>query len=122
MLREIKAVRQIHGEPRRRWFEDDYFDLIIWQDEGEDILGFELHFDKKASPQAVRWDKPNRFEFFSVDDGEFRADRFKMAPVLMPARKNLHVPVAYKFRVESNNIQPRISSFIFDKLKNAIVN
>jgi len=30
MLCEIKNVKQYDGEPQRRWFVDDYFDLIVW--------------------------------------------------------------------------------------------
>jgi hypothetical protein len=30
MLKEIQKTRQITGEPRRRWFSDEVFDLIVW--------------------------------------------------------------------------------------------
>jgi hypothetical protein len=30
MLRELSHVRQALEEPRRRWFADDFFDLIVW--------------------------------------------------------------------------------------------
>jgi hypothetical protein len=30
MLRELSYVRQALEEPRRRWFADDFFDLIVW--------------------------------------------------------------------------------------------
>jgi len=32
MLEESEYVRQVKGEPKRRWFSDDYFDLIVWVD------------------------------------------------------------------------------------------
>ena len=41
MLREIKDVRQIGDEPHRRWFTDEHFDLVIWEEEAE-IVGFQL--------------------------------------------------------------------------------
>jgi len=42
MLREIAHVKQVSGEPRCRWFQDDQFDLFIWQDERQNIVEFEL--------------------------------------------------------------------------------
>jgi hypothetical protein len=30
MLMEMANVRQALPEPRRRWFADDYFDLMVW--------------------------------------------------------------------------------------------
>ena len=33
MLTEIQNARQIAGEGVRRWFTDDYFDLIVWYGE-----------------------------------------------------------------------------------------
>ena len=35
MLSEDSHVRQPEGEPPRRWFSDDYFDLIVWLDRQE---------------------------------------------------------------------------------------
>ena len=32
MLVEYRNVRQIRGEGHRRWFSDEYFDLIVWYD------------------------------------------------------------------------------------------
>jgi len=38
MLVEHAHVRQIHGEGYRRWFADDYFDLIVWYDDLKNII------------------------------------------------------------------------------------
>jgi hypothetical protein len=37
MLREISNLRQIEGEPQRRWFEGQELELIIWQS-GNEII------------------------------------------------------------------------------------
>jgi len=39
MLREIRDVRQVSGEPMRRWFSDEDFDLIVWLDPEDRIIG-----------------------------------------------------------------------------------
>ena len=56
MLTEFKGVRQREEEGIRRWFFDDYFDLIIWYDNNHQIEGFQLCYDKNynltTSPPA----------------------------------------------------------------------
>jgi len=42
MLRELSHVRQAFEEPRRRWFADDYFDLIVWVGNRSEYIGFQL--------------------------------------------------------------------------------
>ena len=48
MLRELKQVRQHKDEPRRRWFNDDYFDLIVWFSEKDSISGGNLDVQRVA--------------------------------------------------------------------------
>ncbi len=55
MLRELADVRQIPGEPRRRWFADDYFDLIVWFDKRGQIIGFQLCYDLPRDEHALTW-------------------------------------------------------------------
>ena len=45
MLRELRDVRQVPGESRRRWFASDYFNLIVWYDDDDEparVSGFHL--------------------------------------------------------------------------------
>ncbi len=41
MIVEKKDARQIENEGFRRWFTDDFFDLIVWY-ENKEITGFQL--------------------------------------------------------------------------------
>ena len=41
MLRENRNVRQEPGH-RRRWFEDDGLELIVWLDGADEVEGFQL--------------------------------------------------------------------------------
>ena len=45
-MKLLKNVRQIEGEPFRRWYADDYFDLFIWFDDNDKVTGFQLCYDK----------------------------------------------------------------------------
>ncbi len=44
MLKELEDIKQFAGEPKRRWFTDEYFDLIVWQDESAEIVEKILQF------------------------------------------------------------------------------
>jgi hypothetical protein len=81
MLREIPKVRQIAGAGRRRWFADNYFDLIVWY-EGNAIAGFQLCYDPNGAPRAYTWTKNRGGRHYGIDAGDDRR-LVKAAPVLV---------------------------------------
>lgn len=82
MLREIKSVRQISGEPNRRWFNDDDMDLIVWH-KGNSILGFQLCYDKLKEEKAISWKPETGLVHEKVDNGESRDGHYKSTPILI---------------------------------------
>ena len=59
MLKEIKGVAD-DPPAQRRWFHDDYFDLFVWQADGELTL-FQLCYGPDSSDRALVWDKARGF-------------------------------------------------------------
>ena len=59
MLKEILGVAD-DPPAKRRWFHDEYFDLFIWQANGEVTL-FQLCYGADASERALVWDKQRGF-------------------------------------------------------------
>ncbi len=55
MLRELKNIKQIEGEPRRRWFADEELDLILWYNSDKRLDGFEICYDKLAGSKSITW-------------------------------------------------------------------
>jgi len=55
MLTEIRNARQVEGEGFRRWFTDDYFDLIVWYGDQNAMIGFQLCYDKQGKERALTW-------------------------------------------------------------------
>lgn len=53
MLSEFKDVSQHPGEPRRRYFLSDYFDLYVWEDKDKKFVGFQLCYDLSGSSSAM---------------------------------------------------------------------
>lgn len=69
MLKEEKNVQQYPNEPRRRWFLDHEFDLIVWGNMGE-ISSFQLCYHKRRDEHAVVWRRGEGFGHYRVDQGE----------------------------------------------------
>jgi hypothetical protein len=83
MLQEVKDVRQIPGDLRRRWFCDDYFDLIVWFDPAGSFQGFQLCYDRKLNPRALTWLQDKGYRHNGIDDGEGEAGGHKSSPILV---------------------------------------
>lgn len=83
MLKELKKVRQLPGDPPRRWFSDDYFDLIVWLEPGGGFWGFQLCYDLGRSPRALTWSKKYGYRHSGIDDGESVFGMAKNSPVLV---------------------------------------
>ncbi len=82
-LREIKQVRQNPGEPLRRWFTSNEFDLYVWCDDSGKITAFQLCYDKAHSERAFTWKRGVGSSHHAVDDGEGRAFRHKASPIFV---------------------------------------
>lgn len=115
MLKELKDIKQFAGEPRRRWFENEFFDLIIWQDESKEIVGFELCYDKSKNQHAVRWEKSTGYAHYRVDDGD-RPGKHKACPVLLPDGHFDFKNIARLFFRESKMIEQKIAEFVYEKV------
>jgi hypothetical protein len=59
MLKEIHGVTDDPPQ-RRRWFHDDFFDLFVWQSDG-DVTLFQLCYGVDSSERALVWDAQRGF-------------------------------------------------------------
>ena len=91
MLKEIHGLTE-DPAARRRWFHDDFFDLFVWQAEGEVTL-FQLCYGGNSSERALVWDRSRGF----FHDGPASRDvvaRFEDAMGGLPAE--LRTPIREK--------------------------
>jgi hypothetical protein len=116
MLVEIRNTRQIEGEGFRRWFTDEYFDLIVWYDEGRVLLGFQLCYDKEDRERALTWTRAHGFQHSRIDAGEIPGHA-KMTPVIMTDGAFSRDTVAERFHAESGGIDAGIAGFVYETLK-----
>jgi len=116
MLKEVKNLRQIPGEPERRWFANSYFDLIVWFDDDENIVEFQLCYDKSGDERVLTWRKNDTYSHDQVDQGENNPGRRKATPVFLPNGIFDHKTTSEIFLQSSKEIDTHISSFICEKI------
>lgn len=83
MLREVTNVRQIPGDPPRRWFSDEFFELIVWFAPDKSIHGFQLCYDIANKPRALTWFRDLGYTHDGIDDGEAAGVLNKASPILV---------------------------------------
>ena len=115
MLREIDVSRAT-GEPRRRWFADEDFDLIVWFDDLDVVTAFELCYDRLTAERALTWSAATGYRHFRVDTGEPSALR-NLTPILLPEGDFARDRVIAEFAGAASAIEPAISSLVVERLR-----
>jgi len=121
MLYEIPHVKQIPGEPQRRWFVDDEFDLTLWLDAQQQVLGFQLAYDKNQDQHALTWHLAQGFSHDRIDDGENRPGRYKGTPILLPNGLLHSHRLLERFRAASQGLEPALVAFICAKIQSYVL-
>ncbi len=82
MLREIDAAQK-EDDIFRRWFGDEYFELIVWYNRNDSsIRGFQLCYDIARNERSLTWTAGRGFAHTGVDDGS-RPMRHPSSPTLV---------------------------------------
>lgn len=97
MLREIASVRQDNPSLRRRWYQDDFFDLYTWHEAGGRLTAFQLCYDVRRRQRVLAWNQKHGFSHARIDDGG-GARPFAMSPVFAAAGHFPHRMVRERFR------------------------
>ena len=117
MLTEFKEVRQIEGEGTRRWFKDEYFDLIVWYDDNSKLEGFQLCYDKMRNERALTWRRGDSYVHNRVDNGELTGE-FKRTPVLVSDGAFDTDSINSRFEKAAIGINGEIAEFVSEKISN----
>jgi hypothetical protein len=116
MLRELQNVQQVIGEAKRRWFFCHDVDLVVWEDEGGTISGFQLAYDKHRNEHSLSWRRDRGFTHYVVDDGEPMAG-VNDTPFLYANGPFKRDRVLDLFLSMSSEVPPSIVSFVEAKLR-----
>jgi hypothetical protein len=118
VLREIRDVRQVAGELRRRWFTSETMDLIVWIDESEQPKQLQLCYDKgrRRAERAFSWKSSSGFTHSAVDDGDYGNGRHKATPLMIAEGGFNNERVTKLFRDHSLNLPADIIDFVVRKI------
>ena len=115
-MKEINNVRQVRGEARRRWFADDYFDLIVWY-ENEDISGFQLCYDRHDNPRVYTWSKSKGHNHAAIDDGDAIDHGYKKSPILIADGEFQAGEILEKFLKSGKDLPTEVVSLVESTLR-----
>jgi len=116
MLREILAVRQDRPGLKRRWYQDEFFDLYTWHSYGGSLVRFQLCYDVRGRERALTWSKQRGFSHNKVDSSEEYAGQ-PMTPLLVEDGRFPHRLVRARFQREAAILDHATRSLILDKMR-----
>lgn len=117
MLRKINPLISKEAESQRLWFTDQQMDLILWLDEDDKILGFQLCYDKRCDERVLAWHADKGYQHSRIDDGETSPLSFKKTPILLSDGVFEADFLAEEFRHLAADINPDLRAFVLKKIK-----
>lgn len=117
MLKEYVNVRQIPGEPSRRWFHDDYFDLIAWLAPNGEVGRFQLCYDKHGRERVLDWHGSGTCVHSGIDNGEGRPLRHKSSPVTVTAGSYDSGELGTRFLAASGQLPEQIRMVVMEAIE-----
>lgn len=115
MLKEVRGAEE-HGEPRRRWFSDEYFDLIVWFSEKGTPEGFQLCYDRRSHERALTWTEDAGYGHSRIDDGEDIPTKNR-SPILVSDGSFPAADILKRFEMRSTEVEPQIRQLVSQKLR-----
>ncbi len=117
MLKEIEHVEQNDPGLIRRWFVDDYFELILWADADGTSVEMQLCYDRKRFERVMIWRQGSGFKHQQVDDGEDRPGKAKATPIFIPDGEFDWQSLAERFQAASTEIDQAVAQFVGERIR-----
>jgi hypothetical protein len=115
-LHEIRNVKQERGAGRRRWFESDGLELVIWLDGRDAVSGFQICYDLGHGEHALTWRRGSGFAHSGIDTGD-QSPFSNQSPVLRTSRVDPPwTELVRLFEARSVGLEPAIRSLVLDRL------
>jgi hypothetical protein len=115
VLREVKDVRQERGPGRRRWFQSDGFELVVWLSRSGDVTGFQICYNLGGTERALTWRPRSGFVHSHVDGGDDSPLK-NMTPVLQPDGVVPWPELIARFEERSGLLEPALREFVRERL------
>jgi hypothetical protein len=119
-MREVLIVEQTDPSLRRRWFENDFFDLFTWQDSTGALTKFQLYYDVERNERALVWSRSGGTYHDGVDHGD-ASGGYPQAPILVADGKFDSGTVVPRFEHESTALPPEVRDFVLAKMRSHLL-
>jgi len=117
VLREIRGIEQRHPGRTRRWFQDEYFDLFVWEDRAGAIERFQLAYARDTRRERVlEWRRRRGFQHLKLEaldeskPGRDAAWALKLDGVLP------YAPLMERFAAAARGLPRRIGRFVEERI------
>ena len=117
-LVENRGVRQRPEEGFRRWFLNQYFELIVWYDrQGGDVTGFQLCLDRNRFERAFTWTKEYASTHFVSDAYVEKGVSHLATGILKGAGRTVTQEEKEKLVAEQGELDDELLAFVVDKIE-----
>jgi hypothetical protein len=115
MLHESPASQK-EKDVFRRWFQDDYFDLIVWYSPDRSVIdGFQLCYDKNRDEHAFTWHRTAGFGHNKIDNSR-GALGHPATPILVNDGFFPFDEIMKRFNRSSDELDEQIRDLVVEKL------
>ncbi|HVU24873.1 MAG TPA: hypothetical protein VHE13_12175 [Opitutus sp.] len=117
MLTEIREVKQEAGG-RRRWFEDDGLELIVWYGPASAVEGFQICYTTDAGRQerALTWRAADGFAHARVEPGDDSPLK-NQTPILVPDGTVPWAELEAEFGERSRGLEAELRQLVLARLQ-----
>lgn len=116
MLREIGSVRQDCDRGLRRWFQDDDFDLYVWQRPDGQLIAFQLCYERGRAEGMIGWSAANGYIRGRVDAARDSPKR-AMTPIVRPNALVPYFKIYRRFLLASAGCEPALRAALEQRLR-----
>ncbi len=111
-----RPIRRTGPALLRRWYQDEFFDLYVWQRADGTLTGFQLCYDLRGRERALSWRLKHGFSHSRVDHVHVTG-RMSGTPLLAGAAHFPHRLVRLRFEAAAAPLDPAVRRFIIDKMR-----
>ena len=112
-LSENRSVRQRPEEGFRRWFVNEYFDIIVWYESRHTPpTGFQLCYDRHANERAFTWQRGKQSSHFVSDQPHGERSAWAATAILHGDAGPVPVDVLHRLREEHGELDGELLELI----------
>jgi hypothetical protein len=116
MLHEYHDVRQETRAGRRRWFEDDHFDFVVWYDQAGTVVGFQICYRTGSGVErALTWRPGSGFSHDRVDEGDDSPLK-NLTPILVADGETPWALLTEEFARRSAGLEDNLRTLVLSRL------